>query len=86
MAELAKMVGEHPEKIYLHAEVQSLLRAGDRSVHSLFVQRFDSGGKPATAKPCKICRKALEIYGVKELSYTSSCGEIIQEKINYLER
>lgn len=71
----------HPEKIYLHAEVQALLRCGDKKPYRLLVQRFDSEGKMATAKPCPICQKALRLYGVKELWYTSDHQEIIKERI-----
>ena len=70
----------HPERMYLHAEVQALLRAGDKKVHRLVVQRFDSDGKPAMAKPCAICQKALQLYGVKHLWYTNEYQQITKER------
>ena len=75
MATLARQVNEHPEKIYLHAEVQALLRAGDKPVHRLTVQRFNANGEPALAKPCKVCQRALELYGVKVLEYSTNEGK-----------
>jgi deoxycytidylate deaminase len=81
MKQLSLELLGHSERIYLHAEVQALLRAGDKKVHRLVVQRFDSEGKPALAKPCPICRKALELYGVKELCYTNEYQQITKERI-----
>ena len=79
MKSLSVQLGEHPDKIYLHAEVQALLKAGDRNVHSVLVQRFNAKGEPALAKPCKVCSKALKMYGVKVVRYTSEDG-IIEER------
>jgi tRNA(Arg) A34 adenosine deaminase TadA len=81
MKQLSLELLGHSERIYLHAEVQALLRAGDKKVHRLVVQRFDSEGKPALAKPCPICRKALELYGVKELCYTDEHQQITKERL-----
>lgn len=71
MKYLAERVGVSEAKIYLHAEVQALLRAGDKQVHKLLVQRFDEQGKPALAKPCKICQEALKMHGCSILEYTT---------------
>lgn len=76
MKQLALQLGEHPEKIYLHAEVQALLRAGDTEVYRLLVQRFNAEGRPALAKPCRICQKALQMYGVKVVEYSTDSGEV----------
>lgn len=80
MAELSKEMHGHPEKMYLHAEVQALLRCGDKKPYKLIVQRFDSEGKPAMAKPCPICQKALQLYGVKEVWYTSEHQQLVKER------
>lgn len=80
MAQLSIETHGHPEKMFLHAEVQALLRCADKKPHRLFVQRFDSEGKPAMAKPCPICQKALKLYGVKEVWYTSDHQEIVKER------
>jgi deoxycytidylate deaminase len=71
----AKQVGLD-DKIYLHAELLALIRAGDKKVHRLTVERYNSDGQPALAKPCKICSKAIESYGVSVVEYTSSTGWI----------
>lgn len=70
MKQLAKEVGHAPEKIYLHAEVSALLRAKDKPVHRITVERYDARGLPASARPCPICRRAIEIFGVKIVEHT----------------
>lgn len=69
-----------PQKEYLHAEVQALLRLKDRSCYKLTVERYDSEGNPKLAKPCPVCRLAIEVYGVKELCYTTDQG-FVKEKL-----
>jgi deoxycytidylate deaminase len=81
MKQLSMQMLGHPERMYLHAEVQALLRAGDRKVWRMQVLRFDSKGNPALAKPCEICRKAIELWGVKELHYSNSTIELTKEKL-----
>lgn len=80
MKQLSEEVHGSAIKIHLHAEVQALLRCGDRKPHKLVVQRFDSEGNPAMAKPCPICQKALQLYGVKELCYTDEHQQIVKER------
>lgn len=63
-----------PEKIYLHAELLCLLRAGDNKVFTLTVERYSKDGKMQLAKPCCVCQEAIKSYGVKEVQYTSPEG------------
>lgn len=79
MRQLSIEAHGHPEKIYLHAELQAILRAGDRKIHKLVVQRFDDSGKPAMAKPCPICQKALKLYGVNIVCYTTDSETLMTE-------
>lgn len=77
-AKIAAMVG-HPEKQCLHAEVLALLRARETEVFKLTVERYGrKSGKMLLAKPCKVCMKALELYGVKHLEYTTDLGWVKQ--------
>lgn len=78
MKHFAELAGEDP-KIYLHSEVQALLRAKDKQVHRITVERYDASGNPALAKPCKVCQKAIQAYGVKFVEYTSEDGWIKEE-------
>ena len=66
-ARYAKLAGR-PLAVYLHAEIAALVRARGR-VHRLVVTRFTSEGKAVSAKPCSICQRALNDYGVKHVEH-----------------
>lgn len=60
-----------PFKIYLHAEVDAILKCPDLSrAHSIEVIRFDKNGQPANAKPCEICQEAIRMSGIKKVTHT----------------
>lgn len=58
----AKLAGE-PEKKYLHAEILSLIRAGDRKPYTLEISS-DGISKPY---PCAVCQKAIAAWGVRKV-------------------
>lgn len=57
-------------KIYLHAEIDAILKAKGKNIHKIHVIRFDKNGNQALAAPCKTCMEAIKAFGVKEISYT----------------
>jgi deoxycytidylate deaminase len=66
----AKAVGQD-YKIYLHAEIHALVKLKDWSkAHRIEVYRYTNDGKPANAKPCKICARAIKLAGIKEVVHT----------------
>jgi tRNA(Arg) A34 adenosine deaminase TadA len=65
----ANLVGLH-EKIFLHAEIQALLRAGDKKVHRILVERYDKQGNPANAEPCPVCKAAIKAWDVQVVDFT----------------
>lgn len=67
-AHFAKMVGL-PSKMFLHAEIAALLKC-KMPPYRLVVERYYKNGKPAPAKPCKVCQKAIEHFNVKVLEHT----------------
>lgn len=69
-----------PEKIYLHAEISTLLKSRDKGVYKLTVERYNSLGDPVLAKPCLICKEAIRIFGVKQIEYTDQNGWV-KEKV-----
>jgi tRNA(Arg) A34 adenosine deaminase TadA len=69
MAHFGKLVGL-PEKIYLHAEVDALIRAGDKVPHSIVIERYNAEGLPELAKPCPVCDAAIKAWGVKYVFWT----------------
>lgn len=62
-AKYSKRVGR-PDAIYIHAELDALLKARG-PVHKLVVMRFNSQGRPVCAKPCAACQLAIHDWGVK---------------------
>ena len=70
-AELASKVGR-PQKVFLHAEVLAILRAGDRidKAYSMEIYRFDHSGKPKLAEPCPICKELIATTPIKKVLYT----------------
>lgn len=69
-AQHARKVGmEH--KIYLHAEVQAIIRCPDISkAHKIEIFRFNNKGEPMLAKPCPICDSAIKAAGIKVVVHT----------------
>lgn len=68
-AHFAKLVSK-PNAIYLHAEIHAIVASGDSKIHRIEVERFNKQGEPALAKPCKICQKAIEAFGIKKVQHT----------------
>ena len=65
----AEKVGlEHKE--YLHAEVAAILKAKDKKIHRISVERYNKHGQPMLAKPCPICQEAIKAYGINVVEYT----------------
>lgn len=60
-----------PEKTRLHSEVLALIRAKDKQVYRLSVERYHADGTPALAKPCPVCQEAIKAFGVTVVEYTS---------------
>jgi len=59
------------EQIYLHAEISAIVKLKDWSkAHKILVERYDKQGNPALAKPCKLCRKAIEKVGIELVEHT----------------
>lgn len=56
-----------PYKIYLHAEIDCLIKARDRKVHSIQVKRLGNDGVYLRSKPCAVCFAALQAYGIKSI-------------------
>lgn len=63
-----------PSRIYWHAECLAIARCGDKTPFILSIERYDSDGLPAMAKPCPICTIAIKDYGIKKVRYTIPGG------------
>ena len=58
------------EKIYLHAEIWAIIKAGDKPIHRIEVERKGKSGQNLNAKPCPICMEAIKAFGIKQLAFT----------------
>jgi deoxycytidylate deaminase len=63
----AELAGE-PARIYLHAEILAILRAGQQPIHTLVIKNTNG----YHSDPCPTCRKAIEAYGIKQLITTTA--------------
>ena len=69
-AKSAHAVGED-HKIYLHAEIDALVKAKNwNKAYKLVITRFSKDGSPALAKPCKVCQHAIKLAGIKQIEHT----------------
>jgi len=60
-----------PEKIYLHAEVDSLTKLPYGAVPvRMVVIRRNNKGELLPSKPCPICELAIKDYGITNVDYT----------------
>jgi deoxycytidylate deaminase len=73
MSYFAEKVGT-PCKVFLHAEVQALLRTKDKKPYRLTIERYDNEGNFALAKPCPVCSEAIKAWGISVVEYTSPTG------------
>lgn len=70
MAWHARRVGE-PERIYLHAEVDAILRCRELDrAHTISISRVSRHGQPALAKPCAACMNAIHAAGIPHIEHT----------------
>lgn len=67
-AKFSKMVGLE-EKVYLHAEIQALVRAKKQG-YKIYICRIDVDGNTVMAKPCDICSMAIKDAGIKIIEHT----------------
>jgi deoxycytidylate deaminase len=67
-AHYGRKVGK-PKAIYIHAEIDALLKAR-QPVYRMVVERRGENGTPLIAKPCEACALALKDYGVKIVEHT----------------
>lgn len=66
----AQKCGE-PYRRFLHAEIHAISLCKDLTkAHRMEIFRFDSEGRPALAKPCKVCQSAIEAAGINHVEHT----------------
>lgn len=60
-----------PEKIFLHAEMDAIIRCRDLSrAHKIVVTRITRKGKYGNAKPCPVCASGIKEAGIANVEWT----------------
>ena len=59
-----------PDKEFLHAEVDAIVKCKDKVPYKITVERYDKKGNPMNAEPCEICKSILQDSGVKVIEFT----------------
>lgn len=60
-----------PEKIYLHAEIDAIIRCNDISkAYSIHIFRQGKSGKFLLAKPCPVCEQAITKTPIMKVYHT----------------
>lgn len=57
----------HPEKIFLHAEIDCLTKAA-KPIDTMIILRVNKVGNFVNAKPCPVCQDALK--GIKHVYHS----------------
>lgn len=71
MRTLALQVHESPDKVYLHAEVDAILKCRElHNAHKILITRIKKDGTYGCAKPCKICERAIQLAGIEIIEHT----------------
>lgn len=61
-----------PAKVYLHAEIAAIIRAGDKKIYKIVIERVNPKTfKSLNAKPCPICQEAIKAFGIEFVSWTT---------------
>lgn len=78
------MITQYDQFKTLHAEMVAILRVKNKSLLKksiLYVTRLKNANEYQMSKPCTVCMKIINSFGIKEICYTSDVGEWITENI-----
>ena len=67
---------KNPFKIFLHAEIDALLKYKSDSGYMMIVARMTKTGMIRSAKPCHGCFQAIKESNIKKIFYTNDDGEL----------
>ena len=72
------------EKMFLHAELQAVLRSRDKEIHTIYVARVLKDDTISLAKPCKACAQMLKSFGVQKVVYTITKECYVEQNVDNL--
>lgn len=73
---LQKKYSSHCEKLFLHAEVDSIVKCINKhgtevlKKSDIYVLRLSKGGSITNSKPCSGCMKAIKAFGIRNVYWT----------------
>lgn len=67
----------NPTRIYLHSEIDALIKCKSENAHTMIIARITKKGETKIAKPCEGCFNALRDNGIKKVYYTNNYGELV---------
>lgn len=79
---LACTFSRHPEAIYLHAEIDAIIKASrilskqDWKKSSIYIARVTKEGYYGQAKPCDGCAAAIAHFGITKVGYTLTSDQL----------
>lgn len=56
-------IANQPERIYLHAEILAIIRAGENAIHTIRITNLSG----SLSFPCPVCMAAIKAYGIKRV-------------------
>ena len=66
-----------PEKIYLHAEIDALMRVKKGKPYRMVVIRKNRFGHLRPSESCRICKAAMKDYGIVQIDCIASENEYV---------
>ncbi|HRP36238.1 MAG TPA: hypothetical protein PLS50_00340 [Candidatus Dojkabacteria bacterium] len=78
---LAKKFQTNVERIFLHAEVDAIIKAINKigietlKECDLYVLRTSKGGHIGNSKPCDGCMKTIETFGIRNVYWSRQNGQ-----------
>ena len=73
---MMKLFSKNENHVSLHAEIDCLVKGinlvgEDLSDYDLYVLRISRGKNISMSKPCTICQKAIEAFGINQVFWSS---------------
>lgn len=63
-------LANQPHKIFIHSELQALVRLKGRKAKTIYIARVNKKNEPVPSKPCPICSLAIKDAGITEIITT----------------
>jgi deoxycytidylate deaminase len=63
-------VTKQQHKIFLHAELDAIIKTKRKIPNTIYIARVDKQGIPLPCQPCEICKLAIQDAGIKNIIHT----------------